>query len=81
MVAATPTETRPRRSIAVRNVDDPTIFVRADGDGFVVTVEPAPDGFTPPGPFVDHKRARGYAGGLRMIHCWKLIDETREGAR
>lgn len=60
----------------------PTIFIRAGGGGFLVTVEPLPpEGFAPPGPFPDHKRARGFAGGLRMVHRWRLVDETGEGAR
>ena len=76
-----PTVMRLRLSVGGSIVDDPAIFVRAGGDGFVVTVEPAPDGFTPTGPFADHKSARGFAGGLRLVHRWRLVDETGEGAR
>lgn len=56
----------------------PSIYIRADGGGYRVTVEPSPEGFTPPDLFDDHKRARGFAGGLRMVHRWRLVDETQE---
>ncbi len=59
----------------------PVIFVRAGGGGYLVAVEPAPDGFVLPDPFVDQKSARGFAGGLRLVHRWRLVDETGEGAQ
>lgn len=64
------------RSLGLCRVDDPAVIIREGGGGFLVTVEPAPDGFEQPPPFADHKRARGYAGGLRLVHRWKIIDKT-----
>lgn len=51
------------------------IFIRPGpfGDGFDVTVEPAPEGAVLNRTFQDHKSAFGHAVGLRMIHQWPVI--------
>lgn len=46
------------------------------GDGIVVTVRPKPDGDDLDAGFPDYKRARGWAGGLRMTHGWRIVDHV-----
>ena len=45
---------------------------------FCVTVQPPLDGHDPQ-IFDSHKRARGFAGGLRLSHRWPIVDETGGG--
>ena len=53
-----------------------SITIASDETGYCVTVEPShPD--HPPRLFADHREARGWAGGIRMVTGWKLIDQCQ----
>lgn len=45
---------------------------------YCVTVQPPLDGHGPQ-IFDSHKKARGFAGGLRLSHRWPIVDETGGG--
>ncbi|WP_230291028.1 hypothetical protein [Croceicoccus sp. Ery5] len=49
----------------------------ADGT-YLVTVSPSLPNH-PPMIFNEYRRARGYAGGLRLVHRWAIHDETGGG--
>jgi hypothetical protein len=60
-------------------VDRAVTIGRDDKGLYLVTVSPpCPD--HEPRLFDNYKEARGYAGGLRMVHRWAIQDEA-EGAR
>jgi hypothetical protein len=44
---------------------------------FMVTVTPPHPGH-PPKLFEDHRAARGWGGGLKMVRGWKLVDQVME---
>lgn len=54
----------------------PTIFIapEAFGLGFDVTVRPVPTGDTLDREFPTYRAARGYAGGLRLVKGWPVVD-------
>jgi hypothetical protein len=56
-------------------VADLTIYIREDGDKFVVSIDP-PMESEPDKTFDAHKEARGYAGGLRLVKGGTLVDTT-----
>ena len=57
-----------------------TITIAPDANGFRVTVEPShPD--HPARQFTDHREARGWAGGVRMVSGWRLVDDRQPGGR
>lgn len=59
-------------------MSDPVIEIRRDGEaGFVVVVKP-PDPAHPPETFDDLRRARGAAGGIRLVTGWRKVDLTGE---
>ncbi len=58
---------------------DRSIIVTQDGGQFHVCVDPAPDGPDLSGAFPTYRKARGFAGGLRLIHRWPIIDRTCGG--
>lgn len=58
---------------------DVSIYIRADGGGFAVSVSPPQPGYEEAVRFASHREARGYGGGLRLCHRWKLCDETQGG--
>lgn len=43
-------------------------------EGFAVCVTPPVDGDDLDQTFADHRRARGWAGGLRMTRGWRIVD-------
>lgn len=53
---------------------DHRILLRRDGAAYTVTIDP-PTADHPLRRFADYRDARGYAGGLRMVKGWILIDE------
>lgn len=55
---------------------DRRIVIAQAGESFRVCVDPAPDGPDMGDTFPTYRRARGYAGGLRLIHRWPIADET-----
>jgi hypothetical protein len=57
----------PRHSIVIRSV----------GGLFQVTIEPEHPAHQPE-TFSDHRHARGFAGGLRLVNRWQIVDETME---
>ena len=57
----------------------PVIEIRRIAEGFeVVVTPPHPD--HPCQTFDTHKRAIGYAGGIRMVAGWNRADKTQEAA-
>lgn len=59
-------------------IDHQIVIGRGLGNLHMVSVEPRhPD--HEPKLFDSHKKARGYAGGLRMCHRWQVIDQTGGG--
>jgi hypothetical protein len=56
-------------------VEQPAIYIRRKGAGFVVAVEP-PDPAHPPAEFADKRVALGAAGGLRLVTGWRKLDLT-----
>lgn len=54
------------------------VQLRRDGAGFVVECVP-PDPAFPPQSFPDHRQARGFAGGARLVLGRKLVDLTGGG--
>jgi len=57
-----------------------TIEAGPFGDGFDVTVRPTPEGENPDAHFETYKQARGWAGGLRLCHCWRIVDHVGDMA-
>ncbi len=58
--------------------DHQVILGQGIGNMFLVSVEP-PHPDHPPQIFDCHRKARGYAGGLRMCHRWQIVDQTGDG--
>ena len=56
----------------------PAIHIRRDGAGFLVEVVP-PNPAYPSERFDDVRRARGVAGGLRLVTGWRKVDLTGGG--
>lgn len=56
---------------------DITVTIKPDGDGFSVVLDP-PDDRHPPQHFDDVRKARGMAGGLRLVLGARKIDLTGE---
>lgn len=54
------------------------VIIRPEDGVFVVTVDPAHDQH-PPKRFDDHRSARGWGGGVRMVTGWTLVDECQAG--
>jgi hypothetical protein len=54
------------------------VQLRRDGTGFLVEFIPPEPAF-PSQTFIEHKAARGFAGGARMVLGRKLLDLTGEG--
>ena len=52
------------------------ITAEAFGCGFDVRVIPPVDDEHLDAEFPDHKRARGWASGLRMTRGWRIVDRT-----
>lgn len=52
------------------------IALRAAGDGFTVALEPALPGDPAPSIFRTYREARGWAGGLRLVHRVSIVDEA-----
>jgi len=65
------TETRANPTIIV---DRHVVIGRGDGGQFLVTVFP-PTATHGPKLFDNLKSARGYAGGLRMVHRWAVHED------
>jgi hypothetical protein len=57
-----------------------TIDAGPFSDGFDVTVRPTPEGENPDAHFETYKQARGWAGGLRLCHCWRIVDHVGDKA-
>lgn len=56
-------------------IDRCVVIGQGVGNLYLVSVEPAhPD--HPPQIFDCHRKARGFAGGLRMCHRWQIVDQT-----
>ncbi|QNE04678.1 hypothetical protein [Croceicoccus marinus] len=69
-----PTTTPPAPATVI---DRCVVIGQGVGNLYMVSVEPAhPD--HPPQIFDCHRKARGYAGGLRMCHRWQIVDQTGE---
>lgn len=49
------------------------VQIRCEGAGFMVECIP-PDAAFPSQPFAEHKSARGFAGGARLVLGRKLLD-------
>lgn len=58
-----------------RLIEDRSIHITRGNQGFLVTVEPRCTGHEPQ-IFETHRKARGYASGLRLCHRWQIVDET-----
>lgn len=58
-----------------------SVVVERDGDAFIVRVEPSCLGGLLDRSFAEYKRARGYAGGLRLMHRWPIEDCAAGGAK
>lgn len=56
---------------------DRTIHLTSDKGSFLVAIVPPHEGH-PPKLFEDHRTARGWAGGVRLVTGWKLIDQVAE---
>jgi len=52
----------------------PSIFIRPDGEGYAVSVEPEQPGTNWERAYPTHREARGWAGGIRLSTGWKLVD-------
>jgi len=59
-------------------IDHVIVIGRGIGNLHMVSIAPEhPD--HEPKIFDSHKRARGYASGLRLCHRWQIVDETGGG--
>lgn len=54
------------------------IVLERDGDGFAVRVQPPLDGHDLDRTSESYKDARGWAGGLRLTHCWPIDDHAAD---
>lgn len=54
------------------------VQLRREGTGFLVEFIP-PEAAFPSQIFTEHKAARGFAGGARMVLGRKLLDQRGEG--
>lgn len=59
--------------------DGVAIHLVRDGGGFAVSVQPPQPGHESPLTFTNYKAARGWAGGLRLVNCWPLVDHSEGG--
>ena len=51
------------------------VHITSDNGAFLVAILPPNPDF-PPQLFTDYRRARGFAGGIRMVRRWPIRDET-----
>lgn len=58
-----------------------SVIVEPAGDEFSVRVDPPCLGGFFDRSFAEYKRARGYAGGLRLTHRWPIDDRAEGGAK
>jgi hypothetical protein len=60
-----------------------TIIIRHEpfGTGFDVTIEPPLEGESFDRELPTHKEAFGFAGGLRMVRGWPVLDLASDVAR
>ena len=73
-------DAQPSITEAPRNstvIDHQIVIGRGLGNQHMVSVEPRHLDHEPK-LFDSHKKARGYAGGLRMCHRWQIVDQTGE---
>ncbi|KXU29942.1 hypothetical protein A0J57_18140 [Sphingobium sp. 22B] len=56
------------------------IVIMSAPPGFRVQVQPPVEGEDLDADLPDYRRARGWAGGLRMSRGWRVIDRTGERA-
>lgn len=55
------------------------VIVEKNGDKFTVRVDPPALALALDSSHPEYKRARGYAGGLRLAHRWPIVDRAAEG--
>lgn len=56
------------------------IILSATETGFRVEVQPPVEGEDLDADFAVYRKARGWAGGLRLTRGWRLIDQTENRA-
>ncbi len=59
-------------------IDRHVVIGKGADSTYLVTVSPSLPNH-PPMIFNEYRRARGYAGGLRLVHRWAIHDETGGG--
>lgn len=59
---------------------DRKIYIRPEafGVGFDVLVRPVPEEESWDRGFANYRDARGYAGGIKLVRGWKIVDEAGE---
>lgn len=55
---------------------DRTIIISCDSGRFIVAVQPSQPGDCEPESFDDHRKAFGFASGLRMTTRLKISDQS-----